>query len=436
MMNTRRLRESWRAFLSADDKRLGPWWMAYVWTLVFATVCAFGFTLLNISLNFNDTTANLPTWWIWFQVNLAISLTITLSIRLLFTLSRKAIGKERIDTWSKPWRSLYYSMVPIIGVSLAWPLAMLWAVGIDVHRYISFAKPGSLLASIAFAIIITGIFTQFFAMKTRQIQAENRATEAQLRLLQAQIEPHFLFNTLANVVSLMQTDTPRAQAMLESFVDYLRASLDGFADGRHTLGDEIDLIEAYMRIIKFRMADRVHYTIDVPADLRALRLPALTLQPLVENAVVHGVEPRIDGGTVRITAAADRGRLVLRVEDDGAGMSGGRQAADPSAGAIGGSQARQRHGAGQHPGAAAPGLRRRRDTAPRRRGAARRAGRAVDSVGRLTDSLNLSDPCHADCPDRRRRAEPGRLPAVGARHRVARARDRGGRAKTASRPHG
>ncbi len=321
MMNRQRLRESWRGFLSADDNSLGPWWMAYVWTLVFAVVCAIGFTVLNISLHFSDTTAHLSTWRVWFQINFAISLTISLTIRLLFTVSGKAIGKERLRAWSKPWRSLYFSIVPIVGVSLAWPLSMLWATGLDAGRDFSFAQPGSLLASIAFAILITGVFTQFFWMKTRQIQAENQATEAQLRLLQAQIEPHFLFNTLANVVSLMQTDTPRAQAMLESFVDYLRASLDGFSHGSHTLGDEIDLVEAYMRIVKVRMEDRVHCTVDVPAELRASRLPALTLQPLVENAIVHGIEPRINGGTVRIAASIDRGRLVLSVEDDGAGMT-------------------------------------------------------------------------------------------------------------------
>jgi signal transduction histidine kinase len=333
MITRRQLRESWRAFLSADEARLGPWWMAYVWTIVFAMVCAFGFTLINISLNFSDETAHLPNWWRWFQANMVISLVICLTIRLLFTASGKVIGKERLRGWSKPRRSFYYSVVPIIGVSVAWPLTMLWVVGVDVRRYISVDQPGSLIASIAFAILITGIFTQFFQMKTRQIQAENRATEAQLRLLQAQIEPHFLFNTLANVVSLMQTDTPRAQAMLESFVDYLRASLTGFSHGSHTLGDEMDLVEAYMRIVKMRMEDRLQYEVDVPAELRKRSLPALTLQPLVENAIVHGIEPQISGGTIRIAARLERDLLVLTVQDDGAGMTATPATAAPAPGA-------------------------------------------------------------------------------------------------------
>jgi sensor histidine kinase YesM len=178
-------------------------------------------------------------------------------------------------------------------------------------------RPGS----IALATLITLIFHQFFALKTRQIQAENRATEAQLRLLQAQIEPHFLFNTLANVVSLVEADPPRARAMLESFVDYLRASLTGLGQATHTLGDEIDLVDAYLRIIKMRMEDRLKYAIDVPGELRTRPLPALSLQPLVENAIVHGIEPQVAGGTIRIAARLESGALLLTVEDDGAGIA-------------------------------------------------------------------------------------------------------------------
>ncbi|HEX7438307.1 MAG TPA: histidine kinase, partial [Caldimonas sp.] len=141
------------------------------------------------------------------------------------------------------------------------------------------------------------------------IQAENQATEAQLRLLQAQIEPHFLFNTLANVVGLIEADPPRAKLMLESFIDYLRSSLGGLRGERHTLGEEIDLIDAYLRVIAIRMAHRLHYEIDVPDALRALPLPALSLQPLVENAVVHGLEPKIEGGRVRVDAREANGLI-------------------------------------------------------------------------------------------------------------------------------
>jgi signal transduction histidine kinase len=324
MVHGETLRRSWRAWLMNDDRQ-SPWWVNYLWTLVFATGCAIGFTVVTIALNASSG-EGLPQWWTWFVANMVLSLTITLSVRLLLAASAHAIGRERLRGWSRARRSVYYTLVPIVGVSIGWPLGMLWAFGADLGDFFSLDRPGAMIGSIALAVLITAIFQQFFAMKTRQIQAENQATEAQLRLLQAQIEPHFLFNTLANVVSLMESDAPRAKAMLESFVDYLRASLAGLGHATHTLGDEIDLVDAYMKIVKMRMEERLHYAIDVPAELRVRPLPALSLQPLVENAIVHGLEPLISGGTIRIAARLERNQLVLTVEDDGAGI-----AADPRA---------------------------------------------------------------------------------------------------------
>jgi hypothetical protein len=330
MVTVERLRESWRAWLGGDGVRLGPWWANYVWTVVFGTICAIWFTVLNIALNATAAAMNPSLWWNWFRNNLIISLTITLSIRLMFAAGAWLIGRERLRGWSKARRSVYFMIVPTIGTAIGWPLGMYWAHGTDVRKYVSVDRPEAVFAGIALAVLITGVFVQFFSMKARQIQAENQATEARLRLLQAQIEPHFLFNTLANVVSLIDADTPRAKAMLESFVDYLRASLTGFGHGTHTVGDEIDLVEAYMRIIKMRMEDRLQFEIDVPPDLRSHALPALTLQPLVENAIVHGLEPQIRGGTIRIAATLERGSLVLTVEDDGAGLGAAPAPAPPS----------------------------------------------------------------------------------------------------------
>jgi sensor histidine kinase YesM len=153
--------------------------------------------------------------------------------------------------------------------------------------------------------------------------------------LQAQIEPHFLFNTLANVVSLMERDTATAKSMLESFVDYLRASLSGLSRDRHTLADEMRLVQAYLAIARLRMASRLAVTFDVPPSLLALRLPALTLQPLVENAIVHGLEPQIAGGHIAVSGRREGDRLVLTVRDDGRGLPTGSAAAIPAAGDAG-----------------------------------------------------------------------------------------------------
>ena len=330
MPTVRRLQASWRTWLGGEGGHRGPLWVNVAWTLVFAVLCALGFTLLNIALNAGSASTALATWPRWFRVNLVISLSITLSIRLLFLVAARLVGQQTLRDWGNVRRSVYFLVVPCVGVAIGWPIGMYLALGIDVRDLFSLDHPDAIIATVALSILITFLFAQFFAMKSRQIRAENQATEARLRLLQAQIEPHFLFNTLANVVSLMDDDTARAKAMLETFVDYLRASLHGFGHGAHTLGDEIDLVEAYMRIVKMRMADRLRYEIDVPVELRSRALPPLTLQPLVENAIVHGLEPQIRGGTIRIGAALDRGSLVLTVEDDGAGLDNAAGATRPA----------------------------------------------------------------------------------------------------------
>ena len=319
-MKTREmLRLSWRAWLSDGAPRVGPWWIGIAWTIAFALGVAAIFSVATLLLSSAAARAMWPTV---VAANILMSLVVSFAVRLAFWLARRAVGAARLARWPAALRSVYYTLVPITGVAVGWPLAMLAAGRLLDARFMTpIARPELLGTSILVALFITALFQQFFRTKSRQIQAENRAAEAQLRLLQAQIEPHFLFNTLANVVSLMEADAPRAKAMLEAFVDYLRGSLSGLGHGGHTLGDEIDLIDAYMRIIKIRMEDRLDYAIEVPVALRALALPALTLQPLVENAIVHGLEPQIAGGRVRVGAKSDGRSLVITVDDDGAGLA-------------------------------------------------------------------------------------------------------------------
>ncbi|MEO6362429.1 MAG: sensor histidine kinase [Caldimonas sp.] len=315
------LRLSWRDWLSQSEARVSPWWVGLAWTVVFCLVVALGFTAFSMLLGSRaGDWRSLPDWWAWYRANVVVSLCVGFAVRGSFLVSRRAVGRERLArAW--PWqRSLFYLVVPIIGVSIGWPLGMLWGMGVDVRVFFSFERPQLLLATVFIALLITAVFQQFFWSRARQIRAENEASEARLRLLQAQIEPHFLFNTLANVTSLMDSDPPRARLMLESFVDYLRASLSGLGGAMHTLGEEIDLVEAYLRIVKIRMDDRLEVSVDVPATLRGLPLPALTLQPLVENAIVHGLEPRIAGGSVRVAARREGKALVITVDDDGDGL--------------------------------------------------------------------------------------------------------------------
>jgi len=145
------------------------------------------------------------------------------------------------------------------------------------------------------------------ARQNEQIAAAGRLlAEARLRALQAQIEPHFLYNTLANVVSLIEVQPAQARHMLERFIDYLRASLAASRQERATLGAEADMIAAYLDVLGVRMGERLRYRIEVPAALRASSIAPMLLQPLVENAIAHGLEPKVEGGEVLLRARAGR----------------------------------------------------------------------------------------------------------------------------------
>jgi sensor histidine kinase YesM len=156
---------------------------------------------------------------------------------------------------------------------------------------------------------------------------EKQASDAELRALQAQIEPHFLFNTLANVQALIDYEPHRAKQMLESFIEYLRATLDASRRTAATLGDEMQMLERYLQLMQVRMGERLRYVWDVGPELRALPFAPLLLQPLVENAIKYGLEPKIEGGTVTIRATQAQGRITITVQDDGQGLVGAQAAA-------------------------------------------------------------------------------------------------------------
>lgn len=168
--------------------------------------------------------------------------------------------------------------------------------------------------------------TALQAENLKRLDQEQRLTETQLKLLQAQIEPHFLFNTLSNVVGLIETDPQRAKHMLEHFTGYLRSSLQRTRTPQTTLDEELALVTAYLEIQTLRMGTRLHYRIDAAAELRRLALPPLLIQPLVENAVQHGLEPKIEGGEVLISAQVSDSKLLIQVIDTGLGLRAERGA--------------------------------------------------------------------------------------------------------------
>jgi len=189
-----------------------------------------------------------------------------------------------------------------------------------------------LLLGVMFGSIITYIFSsreqiaesqaRIQEEKIKRLTSEKKAAEANLKLLQAQIEPHFLFNTLSNVLSLLDIDSDKGKSMLVDFIQYLRASLSKIREQQATLGQEMEMIQAYLNIFKVRMGDRLQYQIDMPEKLKSNVFPPMLIQPLVENAIKHGLEPKVDGGEIFITGEAKDGILRLEVADTGDGFKG------------------------------------------------------------------------------------------------------------------
>ena len=156
--------------------------------------------------------------------------------------------------------------------------------------------------------------------RIRRLNSDKLAIETDLKRLQAQVEPHFLFNTLSNILSLMETDIDRAKAMQMDLIQYLRTSLKRSRNRVTTLGEEMDLIEAYLNIFKIRMGRRLEFDIAIADALRDFRFPPLLLQPIVENALLHGLEPKIEGGELHIRTAIDNGQVIIEISDTGVGL--------------------------------------------------------------------------------------------------------------------
>lgn len=160
--------------------------------------------------------------------------------------------------------------------------------------------------------------------RQRVAAAERAAAEANLRALQAQIEPHFLFNTLANVTGLIHPQPETAKLMLEKFIAYLRSSLASTREPQSTLAAEFDLMGNFLAILQIRMGDRLRVELSLPPELAGFAIPPMLLQPLVENAIKHGLEPKVEGGCVRLEAFRAGDTIEVSVTDTGVGFSGGR----------------------------------------------------------------------------------------------------------------
>jgi signal transduction histidine kinase len=175
------------------------------------------------------------------------------------------------------------------------------------------------------AIAISAVFVAYFHQRGKAESLANEVTQAQLMLLQSQLEPHMLFNTLAHLRALIGHDTARAHAMLDHLNDYLRTTLQAtrvpMHQALHPLSDEFSRLGDYLSLMAIRMGPRMAFELDLPDALAKAPVPRFILQPLVENAIRHGLEPQVSGGRIEVKARAEGSQLLLTVSDNGSGIS-------------------------------------------------------------------------------------------------------------------
>jgi hypothetical protein len=203
----------------------------------------------------------------------------------------------------------------ILGGILAHPVAVL--IGIVASFIVKLIAGGKRRAEIT---------AEEATRRAETEQLERTVVEARMQALQAQIEPHFLFNTLASIDQLILTDPPRASRMQRSLIRYLRSAMPKMREARRpTLGQQLDLCTAYLDIMAVRMEDRMRLSVNVSEGLKSALFPSMMLQTLVENAIKHGLEPKAEGGRIDIGAEVVDGRLAVHVQDSGIGFqpSGG-----------------------------------------------------------------------------------------------------------------
>ena len=230
-------------------------------------------------------------------------------------------------------RLLYY--LALVAVCVIGGVAVTSALlrGEPLLTYLT--RSGALMSLLPFAafvalfmliVLVTGerrLASETLAARQREeiASAARLLAEARLSALQAQIEPHFLYNTLANVLSLIDTQPARAKHMLERFIDYLRASLDASRAEQATVGAELELARAYLDVLAVRMGARLSYSVEAADEVKGLPIAPMLLQPVVENALKHGLEPKVEGGHIALRALRQGQQLCLEVSDNGAGLT-------------------------------------------------------------------------------------------------------------------
>lgn len=233
-----------------------------------------------------------------------------------------------IRDWDTQWRRI--ALVVPVGSVLGFVAGVLLADALLGQSSMAYWQhdPQKAWGFLALSLVCGIVITYFFASRAQLARAREsaevarrQAAETQLRLLQSQLEPHMLFNTLANLRALIGLEPQRAQHMLDHLVGYLRATLDASRRTEHTLQQEFDRLDDYLALMAVRMGPRLQYQLDLPPALTTHPVPPLLLQALVENSIQHALEPQVEGGSITIAASTQGDLLVLQVSDTGRGCT-------------------------------------------------------------------------------------------------------------------
>ena len=232
--------------------------------------------------------------------------------------------REAIREASKLWWAFFdwLAVVEWRRLYLTWFLAVVFFIMVNTP------EPAFWYVFISFGVkVLAGgkrraeLVARDATLKADVATLERRLTEAQMAALQAQVEPHFLFNTLALIGRLIETDPPEAAKVHAHLIAYLRSVLPQMrSSGGATLGKQLELSKAYLAIMQARMKERLAVRFEVPDFLGSAPFPPMMLQTLIENAIKHGLEPKIAGGTILVRARVEGATLVVDVCDDGVGI--------------------------------------------------------------------------------------------------------------------
>lgn len=247
----------------------------------------------------------------------AISTLIWVFIDLARLLLHRWLGAQAPHYWPTPLRA---AGLLLLGIPLGYVLGT-W-VGDSYAGHSTWAlrtlHPQRFMGLVVSSAAISVAFVGFFYLRSRSETLQRQASEAQLMLLQSQLQPHMLFNTLAHLRALVQTDPQRALTMLDHLDDHLRSALAASRQTWQALDDELQRLHDYLSLMAIRLGPRLRFDLDVPDALRQQPVPGFILQPLVENAICHGIEPSVDGGQIQVQVRQSEGFLQLCVRNTGA----------------------------------------------------------------------------------------------------------------------